>query len=113
VAATGLGTEVSGRWRGSASGIINTAAQLGTALGTAVLLLIASLTSGLPGPGHPPPRLAWGIGAALAAAGALRFALARASQDSASQDGASQDGASQDGASQDGASQAVKTPRPG
>jgi MFS family permease len=118
VAATGLGTEVSERWRGSASGIINTAAQLGTALGTAVLLLIASLTSGLPGPGHPPPRLAWGIGAALAAAGALRFALARASQDSASQDSASQDsasqdGASQDGASQDGAGQAVTRPRPG
>jgi MFS family permease len=80
VAATGLGTEVSERWRGSASGIINTAAQLGTALGTAVLLLIASVTSGLPGPGHPPPRLAWGIGAALAAAGALRFALARSGQ---------------------------------
>jgi MFS family permease len=100
VAATGLGTEVSERWRGSASGIINTAAQLGTALGTAVLLLIAALTSGLPGPGHPPPRLAWGVGAALAAAGALRFALARASQDGASQDGASQGGASQDGAGQ-------------
>ncbi len=80
VAATGLGTEVSERWRGSASGIINTAAQLGTALGTAVLLLIAALTSGLPGPGHPPPRLAWGVGAALAAAGALRFALARSGQ---------------------------------
>lgn len=80
VAATGLGTEVSERWRGSASGIINTAAQLGTALGTAVLLLIAALASGLPGPGHPPPRLAWGIGAALAAAGALRFALARSGQ---------------------------------
>jgi MFS family permease len=113
VAATGLGTEVSERWRGSASGIINTAAQLGTALGTAVLLLIAALTSGLPGPGHPPPRLAWAAGAALAAAGALRFALARASQDSASQDGASQDGASQDGASQDGPGQDVTTPRPG
>jgi MFS family permease len=103
VAATGLGTEVSERWRGSASGIINTAAQLGTALGTAVLLLIAALTSGLPGPGHPPPRLAWAAGAALAAAGALRFALARASQDSASQDGASQHGPGQD----------VTTPRPG
>jgi MFS family permease len=80
VAATSLGTEVSERWRGSASGIINTAAQLGTALGTAVLLLIASVTSGLPGPGHPPPRLAWGIGAALAAAGALRFLVARSGQ---------------------------------
>ena len=80
VAATGLGTEVSERWRGTASGIINTAAQLGTAVGTAVLLLIASVTTGLPGPGHPPPRLAWGVGAALAAAGALRFAAARPGQ---------------------------------
>jgi MFS family permease len=78
VAATGLGTDVSERWRGSASGIINTAAQLGTALGIAVLLLIASFTSGLPGPGHPPPDLAWGVGAAVAAAGALRFAVTRA-----------------------------------
>ena len=77
VAATGLGTEVGERWRGGASGIINTAAQLGTALGTAVLLLIASVTSGLPGPGHPPPDLAWGVGAAVAAAGALRFAMVR------------------------------------
>ena len=31
VAATGLGTDVEVRWRGGASGIINTAAQLGTA----------------------------------------------------------------------------------
>jgi MFS family permease len=77
VAATGLGTDVAVRWRGSASGIINTAAQLGTALGIAVLLLIASVTSGLPGPGHPPPDLAWGVGAAVAAAGALRFAAVR------------------------------------
>jgi MFS family permease len=73
VAATGLGTDVGVRWRGGASGIINTAAQLGTALGIAVLLLIAALTSGLPGPGHPPPDLAWGVGAAVAAAGALWF----------------------------------------
>jgi predicted MFS family arabinose efflux permease len=73
VPATGLGTDVAERWRGGASGILNTAAQLGTALGTAVLLLITAVTSGLPGPGHPPPDLAWGVGAAVAAAGALRF----------------------------------------
>lgn len=30
VAATGLGTDVDARWRGGASGIINTAAQVGT-----------------------------------------------------------------------------------
>ena len=35
VAATGLGTDVAPRWRGGASGIINTAAQLGTAVGIA------------------------------------------------------------------------------
>jgi MFS family permease len=80
VAATGLGTDVTKRWRGGASGIINTAAQLGTALGIAVLLLIATLTSGLPSPRHPPPDLAWGVGAALAAAGALRFAAIRPRQ---------------------------------
>jgi predicted MFS family arabinose efflux permease len=77
VAATGLGTDVGVRWRGGASGIINTAAQLGTALGIAVLLLVASVTSGLPAPGHSPPDLAWGVGAAVAAAGAVRFAAVR------------------------------------
>ncbi|HEY2277226.1 MAG TPA: MFS transporter [Streptosporangiaceae bacterium] len=78
VPATGLGTDVAERWRGSASGIINTAAQLGSAVGITVLLLIASFSSGLPGPGRPPPALAWGVAAAAAAAGALRFAVARA-----------------------------------
>jgi MFS family permease len=77
VPATGLGTDVAERWRGGASGVINTAAQLGTALGTAVLLLIASFSGGLPGPGRPPPGLAWGVAAAVAAAGALRFAVSR------------------------------------
>ena len=42
VAATGLGTDVGLRPRGSASGVINTAAQVGTAIGVAVLLLIAA-----------------------------------------------------------------------
>ena len=80
VAATGLGTDVEVRWRGGASGIINTAAQLGTALGIAVLLLVAAATSGVParrasrrvrrGPSArqwPPPR-------------ATRFALAARAQ---------------------------------
>ena len=52
VAATGLGTDVALRWRGAASGIINTTAQVGTAVGTAVLLLIAAATSGVPSSGH-------------------------------------------------------------
>src|ERR1700761_7967533 len=64
VPATSLGTDVAQRWRGGASGIVNTAAQLGTALGTAVLLLITALTSGLPEPG-PPPSRAGADGAAL------------------------------------------------
>jgi MFS family permease len=74
VAATGLGTDVGPRWRGGASGIVNTAAQLGTAVGVAVLLLIAAATSGVPAAGTPPPRVAWAVGAIAAAAGAARFA---------------------------------------
>jgi predicted MFS family arabinose efflux permease len=42
VAATALGTAVGGRLQATASGLLNTAAQLGTALGIAALLLIAS-----------------------------------------------------------------------
>ena len=38
-------------WLGS--GIIDTTAQLGTAIGTAVLLLLASATTGLPAAGRP------------------------------------------------------------
>jgi MFS family permease len=82
VAATGLGTDVALRWRGAASGVINTAAQLGTAVGVAALLLIAAVTSGVPSGDTGPPRAAWAVGAAVAAAGAIRFALAaRPSQD--------------------------------
>lgn len=76
VAATGLGTDVSSRWRGGASGVINTAAQVGTAVGVAVLLLIAAVTSGGPAAGTPPPAAAWAAGAVVAAAGAVRFGLA-------------------------------------
>jgi hypothetical protein len=76
VAATGLGTDVGPDLRGSASGLINTAAQVGTAVGIAVLLLIATATSGIPGAGTAPPRVAWAAGAAAAAAGAAWFSLA-------------------------------------
>jgi MFS family permease len=76
VAANSLGTDVDPVWRGGASGIINTAAQLGAAMGIAVLLLIAAATSGTPAPGIPPPRVAWAVAAVAAAAGAIRFALA-------------------------------------
>lgn len=81
VAATGLGTDVGPRWRGGASGIVNTAAQLGTAVGVAVLLLVAAATSGVPAAGTGPPRVALAVAAVVAAAGAARFARpARADQ---------------------------------
>ena len=81
VAATGLGTDVGPRWRGGASGIVNTAAQLGTAVGVAVLLLVAAATSGVPAAGTGPPRVALAVAAVAAAAGAARFAMpARADQ---------------------------------
>jgi MFS family permease len=77
VAATGLGTDVEPRWRGGASGIINTAAQLGTAVGIATLLLVAAATSGTPAPDTSPPRIAWAVAALAAAAGAAWFAFGR------------------------------------
>jgi MFS family permease len=74
VAATALGTDVPLQWRGTASAIINTAAQLGTAMGIAVLVLVAALTTGMPRPGGPVPVLAWALAAALAGSGAAAFA---------------------------------------
>jgi MFS family permease len=73
VASTTLGTAVADTFRGTASGIINTAAQLGTATGIAVVLLIAAATTGLPGPGTSAPVIGWAAAAAIAAAGALAF----------------------------------------
>ncbi len=75
VAATGLGTDVELRWRGIASGIINTAAQLGTAVGIGALLLIAAASSGVPARHTGPPVLAWAVASVVAAAGAIRFAV--------------------------------------
>src|SRR5205807_5608082 len=75
VAATGLGTDVGAPWRGSASGIINTAAQLGTAVGIAILLLIAAATTGIPESGSPVPAIAWGTAALISCTGAVLFAL--------------------------------------
>lgn len=74
VAATRLGTSVPVAARGTASGIINTAAQLGTALGIAALLLVAALTTGVPEPGSPVPAVAWGIAALISGTGAVIFA---------------------------------------
>ena len=87
VAATGLGRDVAPRWRGGASGIINTAAQLGTAVGIAALILVAAATSGMPALGTPPPRAAWAVAVLAAAAGAARFAFARTGQVREREDG--------------------------
>ncbi len=73
VAATGLGTAVPARLQGAAAGIINTAAQLGTALGVAgLLLLVATAASaGLPLAGA---RLGWLVASAVALASAVLIA---------------------------------------
>jgi len=75
VAATRLGTSVPAAARGTASGIINTAAQLGTALGIAALLLVAALTTGIPEPGSPVPAAAWAAAALVSSTGAVIFGL--------------------------------------
>jgi MFS family permease len=62
VAATEWGTRVSDNIKTAASGIINTAAQLGTALGTAVIVLAATVLG---------PRPAWLLAALLAATATL------------------------------------------
>ena len=75
VAATALGAAVPATLRGTASGIINTAAQLGTATGIAAILLVEAVTTGPPEPGTAPPAIAWAAAAAIAAAGALAFGI--------------------------------------
>ncbi|MFJ4221827.1 MFS transporter [Curtobacterium luteum] len=66
VAATGLGTSVPAALAGSAAGIVNTGAQLGTAIGTAVVILIATAST---------PSVGWAVtaGIALICAGWSRF----------------------------------------
>ena len=54
VATTTLGTSVALKSRGTASGVINTTAQLGTAIGIAALVLVATATTGAPGRPHRP-----------------------------------------------------------
>jgi MFS family permease len=72
VAATSLGTRVRSELTGSATGLLNTAAQLGTALGVAALVTIASITS-------PPTgtAIAWAAGAATAGLTGLIMLTAR------------------------------------
>lgn len=73
VATTGLGTAVAVADRGTASGVVNTAAQLGTAVGIAVLLLIAAATSGTPAPQTPAPAVAWATASAVSGLAALAY----------------------------------------
>ena len=67
--ATRIGTDVPPRRRDTAAGMLNTAAQLGAALGTAALLCLSGSTTGdsLPLSG---PRLGWLAAAILALTGA-------------------------------------------
>ncbi|GAB2597025.1 MFS transporter [Paractinoplanes abujensis] len=62
VATTSLATDVPEGPRATAAGIANTTAQLGTAIGTAALLLLADATTSL---------LAWGLAAVTAVAAAV------------------------------------------
>ena len=73
VASTTLGTDVAEEARAVASGLINTAAQVGTAVGIAAFLLVAAATSGVPSPGTGPPQVAWLTAAGLALAASAWF----------------------------------------
>ena len=65
VAANSMGTDVAAELRGTASGVLNTAAQLGAALGTAALILVASASSA---------ATAWALTAVVALVAAALFA---------------------------------------
>jgi MFS family permease len=77
VAANGLGTDVAPALQGTASGALNTAAQLGTALGVSILLLVAATSDGssLPLAGKP---LAWACAAAVALGAAIAVGVSGA-----------------------------------
>jgi MFS family permease len=68
VAATDMGTAVVEAIKATAAGVLNTAAQLGTAIGTALVMLVATTFQ---------PRIAWAVAAVLAG-GAATSAAARA-----------------------------------
>ena len=76
VAATSLGTSVAESDRATAAGIINTSAQLGTALGIALLLLIAATTTGIPEHHTSVPAPAWILAAAVSLTAAVMFGRA-------------------------------------
>ena len=62
VAANDMGTAVSEAIKGTAAGVLNTAAQLGTAIGTALMLLVATSLQ---------PRTSWIVAAVLAGVAAV------------------------------------------
>ena len=74
VAANSIGTRVSEQLTASAAGLLNTAGQLGTALGVAALVTVASLSTATTG-----TAIAWAGVAAAATLTAL--ALARRTKD--------------------------------
>jgi MFS family permease len=76
VAANAIGTDVAASLQATAAGALNTAAQLGTALGVAALLLLSAATA------HAPiaprgPVLGWAAAALLALTGAAALGVPR------------------------------------
>jgi len=71
VAANSIGTDVAHELRGTASGVLNTSAQLGTAIGTAALILVASASS---------TATAWAVATVVALVAAGLFARGAASR---------------------------------
>lgn len=65
VAATDMGTAVDEAGKGAAAGVLNTAAQLGTAIGTSLVQLVATAWD---------PRAAWAVTAGLAVTAAVAVA---------------------------------------
>lgn len=79
VATTSMATDVPRRLRAITSGTANTSAQLGTAIGTAALMLLAAMTTGVPARTTGPPSIAWATAAACAVAAAIVFGVMRPS----------------------------------
>jgi MFS family permease len=78
VAATTIGTDVEDQLQGTASGLLNTAAQLGTGLGVAAVVLAASLAAAadvMPWSGADGAVTGWLVAAAVALVAALPMTL--------------------------------------
>jgi hypothetical protein len=75
VAATAVGTDVSDGLSGSATGLLNTSAQLGTALGVAGLLVVAAGGGNSEG-----TAVAWIVAAAIAGVTAVVIRGGRAAR---------------------------------